>query len=86
MVFTCSMTCFRPLQGLGTDEGTLIEILCTRTNAEITAIKQSYQKCELLFLTGLRCFSINCLGVTFGQETMVQVRATSDSGCVQCTV
>jgi len=35
------------LQGLGTDEGVLIEILCTRTNAEINAIKQSYQKREL---------------------------------------
>lgn len=37
------------LQGLGTDESVLIEILCTRTNAEITAIKQSYQKRELRF-------------------------------------
>lgn len=37
------------LQGLGTDESVLIEILCTRTNAEITAIKQSYQRRELRF-------------------------------------
>ena len=35
------------LQGLGTDEGVLIEILCTRSNAEINAIKQSYQRREL---------------------------------------
>ena len=41
------ITCVLLLQGLGTDEGVLIEILCTRTNAEINAIKQSYQKREL---------------------------------------
>ena len=39
------------LQGLGTDESILIEILCTRTNAETTAIKQSYQKRKLRFFS-----------------------------------
>lgn len=34
----------KAIKGLGTDEGVLIEILCTRNNAEINAIKQSYQK------------------------------------------
>lgn len=43
------------LQGLGTDESVLIEILCTRTNAEITAIKQSYQKRELRFYSVFFC-------------------------------
>lgn len=42
-----SATCVLLFQGLGTDEGVLIEILCTRTNAEINAIKHSYQKREL---------------------------------------
>lgn len=32
------------LKGLGTDEDCLIEILCTRSNAEIAAIKAAYQK------------------------------------------
>ena len=33
-------------QGLGTAEGVLIEILCTRTNKEIDAIKQEYKRSE----------------------------------------
>ncbi|XP_014664979.1 PREDICTED: uncharacterized protein LOC106807208 [Priapulus caudatus] len=33
----------KALQGLGTDEATLIEIFCTRTNKEINDIKHSYR-------------------------------------------
>jgi hypothetical protein len=36
-----------PLQGLGTDEDTLIEIICTRTNKELMAIKEKYHSCKL---------------------------------------
>lgn len=47
MAYYCNMHMLLLLQGLGTDEGVLIEILSTRTNAEINAIKQSYLKREL---------------------------------------
>ena len=46
-LYMLSVTFALLLQGLGTDEGVLIEILCTRSNAEINAIKQSYQRREL---------------------------------------
>ena len=31
------------LQGLGTNEKTLIEVICTRTNAQLTAMKEAYK-------------------------------------------
>ncbi|XP_055328859.1 annexin A4-like [Paramacrobiotus metropolitanus] len=34
----------KAISGLGTDEETLVEILCSRTNAELYAIKLTYQK------------------------------------------
>ena len=33
-------------QGAGTDESTIIEILCARTDEEIEQIKEEYKKCK----------------------------------------
>ena len=46
------------LQGLGTDEDTLVEILCTRSNAEIHAIKLAYKTSE--YDTNLELLSLSC--------------------------
>ncbi len=37
------------LQGAGTHEGILIEILCTRTNQQVKDIGQAYKQRELVF-------------------------------------
>ncbi|VDP85991.1 unnamed protein product [Schistosoma mattheei] len=38
----------RAMRGTDTDEDTIIEILCTRTNEQIRRIKNVYPKCKLL--------------------------------------
>ncbi|CAN8020328.1 unnamed protein product, partial [Ixodes persulcatus] len=40
----------RAIAGLGTDEDCLVEILCTRSNSDINAIKQVYQQSRKLAL------------------------------------
>lgn len=37
------------IDGLGTDEDTIIEIICSSTNTEINEIKSAYRKCWLNF-------------------------------------
>lgn len=34
------------IAGIGTDEETIIEIICTSSNAEINNIKMAYHKCK----------------------------------------
>ena len=41
---------FFHLQGLGTDEDVLIEILCTRSNAQLQEIKRVYKESEQCLL------------------------------------
>lgn len=42
-------SCIRAaVRGLGTDEAALIEVLCSRTNEEMQAMKAAYKKRELL--------------------------------------
>ena len=36
------------VRGIGTNEGTLVEILCSGTNQEIREINTAYQRCKLL--------------------------------------
>lgn len=42
------------IRGLGTNEGTLIEILCSATNQEIRDINAAYEKCSSKF----QCFQV----------------------------
>jgi len=41
----------RAIEGLGTDDDTLIEILCSRSNIQIKELKDAYQKSNFLFFS-----------------------------------
>jgi oligoribonuclease (3'-5' exoribonuclease) len=38
----------RSLTGLSTNEDALVEILCTKTNKEMTQLIEAYDNCELI--------------------------------------
>ena len=40
----------KAIKGFGTDEGVLMEILCTQSSKEIEDIKREYNFCKLIFL------------------------------------
>lgn len=42
----CGLNVISLLQGLGTDEESLIEILCSRSNDELIEIKKVYKECK----------------------------------------
>lgn len=37
---------YHAIEGIGTNEETLVEILCTASNAEIYGIRDAYQRCK----------------------------------------
>lgn len=42
----------KAVAGLGTDESALIEIICSRTNEELQAMKIAYKKCIQAYKKG----------------------------------
>ena len=36
----------KAVKGAGTDEAALVEVICTGTNEELAAMKDSYKKCK----------------------------------------
>jgi hypothetical protein len=41
------------MEGMGTDEHTLIEILCSKSNKEVKEIVDAYERCKYLMSMGL---------------------------------
>lgn len=54
---------YNAVAGIGTDEETIIEIICTASNAEINNIKMAYHKCKF-YLYIMFCY-ILCNNLNF---------------------
>ena len=52
--FGLSFPCHFLFQGIGTDEKTLIEILCTSSNQEIAEIKEAYKESKLVLFYAIK--------------------------------
>ena len=46
LVLSLIVSCFICLQGIGTKESVLVEIMCSRNNAQIKTINDTYKRCE----------------------------------------
>ena len=44
-----ALTAHKAIEGLGTDDSALIELLCSRTQEQINALKTAYQERALFF-------------------------------------
>lgn len=40
----CAIYLYKAMKGAGTDEETLIEIICSRSNVELEKIKEEYKR------------------------------------------
>lgn len=63
-------------QGLGTDEETLIEIVCSRNNEEMVEIKKVYRERKALALVPP--------GRSTGDSRLVHGSVWANLGCLQC--
>ena len=45
----------KAMEGMGTDEHTLIEILCSKSNKEVGEIVTAYERCKWFFNSRLHC-------------------------------